>query len=128
MPSIIQTTTIGGTIIDKARWEIKDQSLIREGHSICLEFPISDKKLISYISNLKSTDCNIDRDEEKNYFVVLNCLIKNIRHMINTQNSEMETMIITIPSNRMVENILLYILDPKKCEPKFVKIVREGNA
>jgi hypothetical protein len=122
VPSIIQTTTIGGTIIDKARWEIKDQSLIREGHGVYLEFPISDEKLISYISNLKSTDCNIDK-EEKIYTVVLNCLVKNIKHMLNTQNGNMETMIITIPSNRVVESVLLYILDPKKCDPKFIKLI-----
>jgi hypothetical protein len=126
VPSIIQTTTIGGTIIEKARWEIEDQSLIREGHGVYLEFPSTDEKLVFFISNLKSMDCNIDI-EDKKYTIVLNCLVKNIKHMLNTQNGKMETMIITIPANRIVENVLLYVLDIKKCDPKFIKLVRDGN-
>ncbi len=124
MGLIVQATTITGNIIEGARWELKTLYPMQEGQLLSLTFPTNDESVINYLNRIKAVDCVVDKPNENEYGVSVSCVIKRIRHMIDTQTGSIESMALATPGTRLAELIMVYLIDPKKCDPKFVKTIR----
>ncbi len=120
---ILQVQTISGSLIENGRWEVECPAGLQEGHHFSLNIPVPDPALIRYLSKVQSLDCVLDKDGNK-YSVSLSCPVRRVRHMVNTETSGIDSMGILVPINRTIEGVLLYLLAPNKCDPRFVRLVR----
>jgi hypothetical protein len=126
MPTIIQVCTLAGKIIEKARWEVEFPSGIQEGHTVAVNIPFNDSALNGYLARSKSPNCLVDKGPS-GYSVGLTFQVKHISHMIDTsvkEEVEATSMATVQPVNRLVENVILYLLDATKCDQKFVQGIR----
>lgn len=116
---------MSGKIVEGARWVV-DLPWIQEGHMVSLNLPIKDPALIGYVGKQGSLDCVIDREDDV-YNVSLSCRVSRLRHMVNTSTGTTESLAYVTPTNRLVEGVLTYLLQPRACNSKFVTAVR-GDA
>lgn len=122
MPVIIQATTIGGEIIEKARWELPMLGSIQIGHTVSICLNSSNRNLLSHVRKQAKTECCVDKREDGSLYIVVEFTVKQIRHMIDEKESE--TMCVLVPVNRYVEQVVLYVFDVGKCNGRFVAAVR----
>jgi hypothetical protein len=123
MPTL-QATKLNGSIIEKAKWEVESLNDLDIGHQIQISIDIKeDSDLISYVSKRKTTSCVIEKEED-NYSIVLTCVVKAFRHMLDA--SGLDSMAIVVPLDRAIEGILTYILNPDQCNPKFVAMLKNS--
>jgi hypothetical protein len=127
MSAIIQVTTISGSIIENARWEVENIVNLREGHGFQINWITKDTNLLAYVGKANNRECSVDRNKDI-YSVVLSCLVKQIRHMLDSNEKQIESMAILVPSNRVVENIIIYLASPDKCDPRVIQLIRAGSA
>jgi hypothetical protein len=120
--SKIQAVTVNGAIIDKGCWEILTNTM-QVGHIVDVCLYTRDKNLLSHVKKHAKTGCDVGTENEKTY-VVVTFTVEKIRHMVDESN--FESMYMVVPVNRFVEQTILYLLDPEKCEPKFAEAVRQG--
>jgi len=120
---IVQATTIAGKMIDVAKWDVEPPPGLQEGQIMSINLKIKDPALIKYIGKQQSLDCAIDKDKD-GFYISMACKVARIRHMVNTNDGTVDSLAIIIPVNRVVEASMLYILNPSKCDPKFVQAVR----
>lgn len=120
----IQATTIGGSIIDKARWEVPSINSVQVGHTLSICLNSDDKNLLTHIRKQEKTECSLDRAEDGKYTIVVTLVVKQVRHMLDA--SKFDTMCIVVPMSRHVEQVILYLLDPSQCDKRFAGIVRQG--
>jgi hypothetical protein len=127
---IIQATTTGGAMIEKARWEIPDGGYnlhsLQVGHSISVCLATNDKNLLSNIMKQSKVECSVDKAGNGKHSVVLTMVVNQIRHMIDASGGKQSfsTMCIAVPVNRYVEQVMLHLLDPGKCDKRFAQSVR----
>lgn len=129
MPTIVQICTLAGKIIEGARWEVDFPAGIQEGQTVAVNIPFNDPALNGYLSKSSSSNCLIDKGPS-GYNVGLTFQVKQVRHMIETSGEkvvEASSMAIAQPTNRLVENVVLYLLDIARCDQKFVHGIR-GDA
>lgn len=126
MALVIQATTIANKIIDGARWEVTSLSSFARGQKVSVELPTKDPQLLGYLSKNMNNDCMLD-GERGQYSVVMACVVNEVRHMVLLSSGTVDTMVVVLPTNRLVEHVLQYLLSPNKCDPRFVKAVR-GDA
>jgi hypothetical protein len=126
MSAIVQVTTISGKMIDNARWEVENITNLKEGHGFQVNWVTKDSNLLSYVGRINNTECSIDRNKNI-YSVVLSCLVKQIRHMLDSKEKHIESMAILVPSNRIIENIFIYLASPDKCDPRVIQLIRSGS-
>jgi len=119
---VIQAASASGKLVDGARWSV-DVPWLQEGHSVSLNVPVKDPNLIGYVGKTGSMDCVVDKDDGK-YSVSMACKVVRLRHMVNTASGTAESLAIVTPVNRLVEHVLMYIVQPSKCDPRFVALVR----
>lgn len=124
MPIVLQVVTLQGKTVEGGRWELPAVPGLQEGQSFALSFPTKDKQLVAYLMKAQSGDCVVDRDKGE-YSVMLSFTVRRIRHMLATATKSLDTMAVLTPVNRSVELVLQYLVDPKKVDQKFFKIVRE---
>jgi hypothetical protein len=123
MSLIIQAATIGGITLDQARWEVDNITNVREGHPIQISLNTKDPQLIKYISKQDKSDCVVEK-EKSGYSVILRCAVKEIRHLVDADAKKLETRVLIIPVNRYVEGVIVYMLHPSKCDPRFIQAIR----
>lgn len=124
MPIILQVHALNGKTIEGARWEVPSIAGLQEGQSFAFSFPTKDKQLVAYLTKAQSAECMVDRERGENS-VILSFNVRRIRHMLPVGTKTVETMAMLTPVNRSVELVLQYVLDPRKVDPKFIKMVRE---
>lgn len=120
---ILQAQTISGNLIEGGRWEVEFPAGLQEGQHFSLNLPVTDPHLIRYLSKVSSIDCVLDKDGNK-FSVSLSCPIRRVRHMVSTTTGEVESMGILVPINRTIESVLLFVIAPNKCDPRFIRLVR----
>lgn len=124
MSIVLQIHATNGKTVEGGRLEVPDVIGLQEGQSFAISFPTKDKQLIAYLVKAQNSDCMVDR-EKGEHSVMLSFQVRRIRHMVTVGSPKVDTMAILTPVNRSVELVLQYLLDPKKVDQKFVKIVRE---
>lgn len=124
MSIVLQVHALNGKTVEGGRWEVPVVHGLQEGHSFAFSFPTKDKQLVAYLVKAQNPDCMVDR-EKGEYSIVLSFTVRRIRHMLPVGTAKVETMALLTPVNGNVELVLQYILDPKKVNQKFVKMVRE---
>ena len=122
---VIQATTISGKLIDGARWEVSTLSNMREGQSLQVSVPVQDKNLIHFLGKQTGMDCVLEREEDKSHYVVLTTKIMQFRHMLDHASGDLESQIDVTPFSRTVEEVLTFIFDRDKCNPKFVEMLKK---
>jgi hypothetical protein len=122
----IQVTTIGGVIIDRARWEVPSLDSVQAGHALAICLPSDDKSLLAHIRKQSKIECAIDRSEDGKNSIIITLLVKQVRHMLELNPSKFDTMCIAVPTSRFAELVVLYMLDPTKCDRRFVEAVRQS--
>lgn len=129
MTVLLQASTLSGKVIEEGRWEVDFEAGIQESHSVAVSLPIpdADAKLVTYLSSASSTDVMLDKTPE-GYSVSVACRITRIRHMIDTQAGVAESMAVIVPVNRLAEHVMVYLLAPNKCDPRFVQAIRGNTA
>lgn len=97
------------------------------GHDVAVCLYTEDKNLLSHVRKQAKTECSVNAENEKSYVVAV-FKVNNIRHMIDqsSDGSSFESMYMIVPISRFVEQIVLYLLEPSKCEIKFVEAIRQG--
>jgi hypothetical protein len=70
-----------------------------------------------------NNECMIDGDKHS-YSAVMSCVVAEVRHMVSIAQSTVDTMVVVSPMNRLVEHVLQYILNPARCDPRFIRAVR----
>lgn len=121
---LVQVITFSAKMIENGKWEVDIPAGVQEGQTISLSLPISDPALIKYLGKQQSINCVIDKEEDNKYMVSVACKVMRIRHMINTSMQSAESMATVMPEDRTCEHVLLYLLTPSKCDPRFVTLVR----
>ncbi|HED38483.1 MAG TPA: hypothetical protein ENI76_09625 [Ignavibacteria bacterium] len=124
MPQI-RAITINGKLIEKAKWEVNTISNMREGQSLQISITVNDDKLINLCGKQNSIDCVIEKEEDGSHYVVLTMKIMSFRHMLDHSTSELDSQVYLSPINRAVEEILTFLLDKEKCNPKFIEILKQ---
>lgn len=124
MSIVVQIATLNGRTVEGARWELPSVPGLQEGQSFALSFPTKDKQLVAYLTKASNSDCMVDKDAS-GYNVMLSFTVRRIRHMLAVQTKHLDTMTVITPVNRSVELVLQYLIDPKKVDQKFYKMVRE---
>jgi hypothetical protein len=125
MPKLlIQAVTFAGKMIENGKWEVEFPAGLQQDQTISLNLPIKDPALIRYLGKTQSMNCVIDKEDDDRYMVAVACKILRIRHMINTTTKTTESMAMATPEDRTCESVLLYLLAPSKCDPRFIAIVR----
>jgi len=119
MPIIVQACTLSGRIIETARWEVSFPTAVQEGHQIDIGIPFNDEALSKYLSKVSEHMLDKIRDD---YNVVLSFKVKQIRHMVDVfkDMTEVSSVAFMHPTNNLVENVILYLLEPSKCSSKFI--------
>ena len=123
MPAIIQVTSLSGQIISAAKWEVQNIINLREGHNFQISILSKDAGLLGYISKQTGGDITVDHHKDV-YSVILNCIVKQIRHLLEANTKQLESMAVVMPANRIVENVLIYLMARDKCDPRFIKLVQ----
>lgn len=124
MSIVLQIHALNGKTVEGGRWEVPSVVGLQEGQSFAFSFPTKDKQLVAYLTKAQNADCMVDR-EKGEYSVILSFNVRRIRHMLAVGTSRVETMAMLTAVNRSVELVLQYLIDPKKVDQKFVKMVRE---
>jgi hypothetical protein len=111
MPMIVQACTLSGRIIETARWELSFPAVVQEGHQIDVSIPFNDEALSKYIS--KVSEHMLDKIGD-DYSVTLSFKVTHIRHMVDIfkDTTETNSLAFIYPTNNMMENIILYLLEP----------------
>jgi hypothetical protein len=121
---IVQAVTISGKIIDKGRWEVDFPAGLQQDQTMSLNLPVKDPALIKYLGKQQSKNCIIDQEDDDTYMVAVGCKILRIRHMLNATTKTCESMAFATPEDRTCEAVLLYLLQPKDLDPRFIVLVR----
>jgi hypothetical protein len=116
---IIQVITKSGKTIDGARWIVDPIQNIQIGQNFSISFETKDAGLIEYATKFKM----IDKENKKNH-IIYTFKVKNIKHMLTTNNNTVDTMYTLFPNNRTDEQLLQYILNPTKTNEKFLHLIR----
>jgi hypothetical protein len=125
MPKLlVQAVTFAGKMIENGKWEVEFPIGLQQDQTISLNLPINDASLIKYLGKTQKINCVIDKEDDDKYMVAVACKILRIRHMINTASKTIESMAIATPEDRTCEHVLLYLLSPGKCDPRFIALVR----
>ena len=98
---VIQATMISGKIIDGARWEITSLSSFQKNQKVSVELATKDPALLTYLSKTPNNECMLD-GEKGEYSVVMSCVVSDVRHMIHATNGTSDTMLVVVPTNRLV--------------------------
>ncbi len=123
---LVQIMTFAGRMIENGKWEVDFPAGLQEEQAMSLNLPIRDQALLRYLGKHQSINCVIDKDDDDQYMVAVACKVVRIRHMINTTSRTTESMAIVTPEDRTCESVLLYLLTPSKCDPRFMALVRGG--
>lgn len=126
MPAI-QATTISGKLVEGARWDVNTLTNMREGQSLQVSLPVEDKKLIHFLGKQNGMDCVLEREEDKSHYVVLTMKIMSFRHMLDHATGELDSQAYVSPINRTVEEVITFLLDRDKCNPKFVELLKKSG-
>lgn len=121
---VLQVHALNGKTVEGARWDVPSVPGLQENQSFALSFSTKDKQLVTYLTKSPNGDIMVDK-EKGEYFVTLSFSVRRIRHMLAVGAKQVETMAMLAPTNRSVELVLQYIVDPRKVDQKFVKLVRE---
>lgn len=129
MPTILQATNLSGQIIEAARWEPKGLAFIKEDHLVQINMDCKDKALLSYVARHRSNECSIDSSgtPKKSAQVIMTFRVGTVRHMLDAKTSVIDTMIMIVPANRLVEGVMMYTMFPEKCDPRFVDMIRQAG-
>jgi len=133
MPLTIQATTISGTIVESARWRVESTGML-PGDLLQLRLPVKDRKLMEYIRKQSKFECMLERgqkdenDAESDHAVIMAFRVKQMRHMLDSQTSEIESMCVVTPMDRFVESVMMFLLDRKKCDPRFIAMIRNPRS
>ena len=123
MPKLlVQAVTIAGKMIEAGKWEVEFPAGLQQDQTISLNLPIKDPALIGYLGKQQSINCVVDKEGD-GYVVSVACVIFRIRHMINTATRAVESMALATPADRLCEHVLMYLLAPGKCDPRFIRFV-----
>lgn len=125
MSIVIQATTISGKVVDNARWEVDGRASFNEGQTMSVSVPTKDGPLLGFLSRGQSAGCMLD-GQKGSFSVILTCVIKQVRHMVETASRSVDTLVVVVPVNRTAEQVLLYMMSPQKCDPRFVRAIREA--
>jgi hypothetical protein len=127
MTIIVQATTMRGDLVEKARWPVNDLLAVQEGQRILVNFSSRDKNIISYISRQQSSDCMLDTqgNQKGETTVILGFRVQEIRQMIDAKTSKVDSMVIVTPANKVVEAAMMFMLQPEKCDPRFLGMLKE---
>ena len=123
MPLIVQVVNLQGKTIEGARWEVPTPPGLQEGQSFALSLPTKDKGLVAYLTKGQNSECYLER-EKGEVEVVLGFGVKRIRHMLSPIDKRLETLCLLIPANRVVEQVLVYLVRPAKVDARFVQLFR----
>src|SRR5512135_1268617 len=123
---LIQICSLSGAIIDGAKWMVDFPAALQQDQTVSFSLPIKDAALIGYLGKTQSRSCIVDK-EGNDYVVAVACKVLRIRHMVNTMSHTAESMAYAVPEDRVSEHVLMYLLMPTKCDPRFVRAVRGGQ-
>lgn len=122
---IVQATSLGGIMVEGARWELDAITNVRETQIMQLSVPCKDRDLIAYVAKQGRETCVVDK-EKTSYSIIMRCIIREIRHLISSETKTMDTMVTVVPSDRTVESVLQYLFNPQKADKRFVQLIRSS--
>lgn len=129
---IIQVTTIGGKIIEKAKWEVETLANMREGHQLLISMDVSERNLVQFLGKHGGMDCVLEKKDktilngdDEGYYVVVTLQVMKFKHMFDHEKLTLSSMAFAVPINRTVENVVTYLMDQSKCDPRFTQAIQK---
>ena len=124
---LVQVCTLSGSLIENGKWMVDFPAAIQQDQTVSFSMPIKDAALIGYLGKVQQRSCIVDKEDD-DYMLSVSCKIMRVRHMVNTMSHTAESMAYAVPEDRLAEHVMLYMLMPKACDPKFVRLVRGAQA
>jgi hypothetical protein len=124
MKAIIQAMTMSGHAVEGARWEADFSVPPAVGHSVQVNSPTDDRELMAYSPKLLAHGVVLDGSKEDGWTITFTCAVKAVKHMIETGKDSVQTMVVIVPENRASEQVMMYLLDRKRCDSAFMKALR----
>ncbi len=125
---IIQGYSVSKQIIDQAKWNVKDLSNMQIGSKILVNIKTNDKDIIQYMKKNDKINHSIsDHYNNGGILLTLTFTIDKVTHMVSIGENTIETMVSIIPINNSVNDIILYILDKKSCNQRFISMIKSTN-
>lgn len=124
MKTIIQVTSISGNVIENANYTVQLGIPPAENHEMSLNFNTSDIPIINYLKSNERRGILMDGNNDDGFTISIKCDIKGIKHMVDTDDSSSQTFILISPSNKVSEQILMYLTNPEMCNPAFLKSIK----
>lgn len=122
MPTI-QASTLSGAMVESGLWRVKSVNM-QVGHMVQINFLSDDTKLFEYVKKQQRFECMGEYDEKGgNHTITLAFKVKTVRHMFDTKTSNVDSMVVITPMDRYVEQVMIYLLDRKKCDPRFIAAI-----
>lgn len=111
-----------------AKWRTESLSGVSVGHTIHVSLAFQDEALVRAIGKQAGSSRSVLEKEEDGYSVTLSFVVERFTHMVEavagSGEASVDSMVWLKPVDRMMEMILLYLLETDACDPKFVQSVR----
>ena len=127
MKAIIQAMTMSGHAVEGARWDVDFSVPPGVGHSVQVNVPTDDRELMAYSPKMTAHGVVLDGSKEDGWTITFTCTVKTIKHLIEANGGAVQTMIIVIPEARASEQVMMYLLDRKRCDSAFIKALKGPN-
>lgn len=106
-------------MIEGGRWRVENVDM-QIGHMVQVNLKTSDRKLLKYVQKQAKFECMGEQGDDGDHTITVAFKVKTVRHMFDVKTSHMDTMVVISPMDRHVEQVTMYLLDRKKCDPRFV--------
>ena len=124
MKAIIQATTMSGHAVEGARWDVDFSIPPSVGHSVQVNIPTDDKELMAYSPKMVAHGVVLDGSKEDGWTITFTCTVKAVKHLIEVNGGIVQTMVVIIPEGRASEQVMIYLLDRKRCDSTFTKALK----
>lgn len=125
MMPILQAYSIGGQIIEKAKWEVDTFHNLHADDIVHISIKSDDRNLLAWVNRNKSKELGSETiKDDKHYNVIMGFRIAKFIHMIENGDKFIDSLAQIVPISRNIELVLIHMLDPNKSDERFKEIIR----
>lgn len=123
---ILQGYTSSGKVIDKARWEIDSFQGMYPNDTIQIVLRSDKADLFKWAVAKKDKNIWVEKTAGKEFTITVGMRIERFIHLFDGK-PKVESMAVLMPSDKMIEHILVLVLDSDNADPRFEKLIKGNN-
>lgn len=121
---IIQAYTSNGQIIEKARWEIDSLFGIYPNDTIQISMISKDADLYRWANLKKDKTIWVEKTKGKEFTITVAMTVHKFVHLLEDKRTTVDSMAILYPTNKIIEQILVLVMDPNNVDLRFKKLMQ----